>query len=280
MSQTHCNLIYHLELTFAIAIAFTPGMARITRSVALSVRRQDFVNAAIARGEGGYHILVREILPNAWPPLIVETSLRITFAILLGSALSFGLTAIPITILCLIFETPTLAGMANGWVQIAYAGLLSTGVAYTLQAVGQSEPNPIYQRFVARRIAEAAGDALLLPAIAYGDAWTAEGLLGDNTDGQGLLNDLQQRHGLCLGGKRILLLGAGGATRGVLLPLLAAKPSTLVIANRTSERALALAKVFADKAHTTLLSGCGLDALPHLVTTQGAFDVVDRKSVV
>jgi len=105
-------------------------------------------------------------------------------------------------------------------------------------------------------------------------AWTAEGLLGDNTDGQGLLNDLQQRHGLCLGGKRILLLGAGGATRGVLLPLLAAKPSTLVIANRTSERALALAKVFADKAHTTLLSGCGLDALPHLVTTQGAFDVV------
>ena len=53
------------------------------------------------------------------------------------SALSFGLTALPITILCLIFETPTLAGMANGWVQIAYAGLLSTGVAYTLQAVGQ-----------------------------------------------------------------------------------------------------------------------------------------------
>lgn len=53
------------------------------------------------------------------------------------SALSFGLTAIPITILCLILETPTLAGMANGWVQIAYAGLLSTGVAYTLQAVGQ-----------------------------------------------------------------------------------------------------------------------------------------------
>ena len=44
---------------------------------------------------------------------------------------------IPITILCLIFETPTLAGMAAGWVQIAYAGLLSTGVAYTLQAVGQ-----------------------------------------------------------------------------------------------------------------------------------------------
>jgi shikimate dehydrogenase len=43
-------------------------------------------------------------------------------------------------------------------------------------------------------------------------AWTANGILGDNTDGQGLLNDLQERHGLTLKNKRILLLGAGGAT--------------------------------------------------------------------
>ena len=107
-------------------------------------------------------------------------------------------------------------------------------------------------------------------------AWTPNGLLGDNTDGQGLLNDLQQRHGLNLRGKRILLLGAGGATRGVVLPLLAARPATLVIANRTAVRASALADLFAPKAVTagSLLHGCGLDALAQIVSTTGAFDIV------
>ena len=75
-------------------------------------------------------------------------------------------------------------------------------------------------------------------------AWTPNGIIGDNTDGQGLLNDLQQRHRLNLANKRILLLGAGGATRGVVLPLLAASPSALVIANRTAARAVELANLF------------------------------------
>ncbi len=47
------------------------------------------MTAARARGEGGASILLREILPNAWPAIIVESGLRVTFAILLGSALSF-----------------------------------------------------------------------------------------------------------------------------------------------------------------------------------------------
>lgn len=107
-------------------------------------------------------------------------------------------------------------------------------------------------------------------------AWTADGVLGDNTDGQGLLNDLQERHGLFLKGKRILLLGAGGATRGVVLPLLAASPTTLVIANRTAARAVELANLFTPKAVATgcLLHGCGLDALPDIINTTGAFDIV------
>ena len=107
-------------------------------------------------------------------------------------------------------------------------------------------------------------------------AWTTEGLMGDNTDGQGLLNDLQQRHGLSLRNKRILLLGAGGATRGVILPLLAAAPNTLVIANRTATRAGELANLFAPHAVTAgcLLHGCGLNALPEIVGTTGAFDIV------
>ncbi|NCW89557.1 MAG: shikimate dehydrogenase [Rhodocyclales bacterium] len=107
-------------------------------------------------------------------------------------------------------------------------------------------------------------------------AWTADGLIGDNTDGQGLLNDLEQRHGLSLTNKRILLLGAGGATRGVVLPLLATKPATLMIANRTASRANDLANLFTPKAVDAgcLLHGCGLDALGDIIGTTGAFDIV------
>ncbi|MFC5696126.1 shikimate dehydrogenase [Pseudomonas sp. GCM10022186] len=71
-------------------------------------------------------------------------------------------------------------------------------------------------------------------------------LLGDNTDGAGLVRDLTRNAGLSLAGKRILLLGAGGAARGVIEPLLAERPAALVIANRTVEKAEALAQLFAD----------------------------------
>ncbi|MBV2132450.1 shikimate dehydrogenase [Pseudomonas sp. MAP12] len=71
-------------------------------------------------------------------------------------------------------------------------------------------------------------------------------LLGDNTDGAGLVRDLTVNAGLALAGKRILLLGAGGAVRGVLAPLLAEQPAELVIANRTVAKAEELARAFAD----------------------------------
>jgi shikimate dehydrogenase len=71
-------------------------------------------------------------------------------------------------------------------------------------------------------------------------------LLGDNTDGAGLVRDLTVNAGVTLKGKRILLLGAGGAVRGVLEPLLAEQPAALVIANRTVEKAEQLAREFAD----------------------------------
>jgi len=69
-------------------------------------------------------------------------------------------------------------------------------------------------------------------------------LVGDNTDGAGLVADIVRNAGFAIGGKRVLLLGAGGAARGALLPLLAEAPSALVIANRTVASADALAAAF------------------------------------
>src|SRR5262249_16170785 len=70
-------------------------------------------------------------------------------------------------------------------------------------------------------------------------------ILGDNTDGAGLVRDLCDTLGLVIIRRRILIVGAGGATRGVIGPLLALEPSEVVIANRTAERAYEMATKFA-----------------------------------
>lgn len=85
-----------LNALLAIAIAFTPGMARVTRSVALAVRKQDYVSAAIARGESAGFIVWREMLPNVVAPIVVEMTIRVAFAVMLFATLSFlGLGAQP-----------------------------------------------------------------------------------------------------------------------------------------------------------------------------------------
>lgn len=91
-----------------------------------------------------------------------------------------------------------------------------------------------------------------------------DGLLtGDNTDGAGFLRDLTQRLAFDPAGRAILIVGAGGATRGLLEPLLAAGPSRLVIANRTPERAQALQRDFADLAGSTAFEASGLEDIPN-----------------
>ena len=70
-------------------------------------------------------------------------------------------------------------------------------------------------------------------------------LVGDNTDGVGLVIDLEENLGIEVERKRVLILGAGGATRGVLGPLLARRPAQIAIANRTASRAQRLAQSFA-----------------------------------
>ena len=96
-------------------------------------------------------------------------------------------------------------------------------------------------------------------------ALQAHGLLGDNTDGAGLLRDLQHNLEIPLAGRRILLVGAGGAARGVLGPLLGAEPAVVVIANRSPRRAEELATRFASDGP---VSGIALDG------AQDTFDLV------
>lgn len=85
-----------LNALLAIAVAFTPGMARVTRSVALTVRKQDYVSAAIARGETAAYVVAREMLPNVIAPIVVEMTIRVAFAVMLFATLSFlGLGAQP-----------------------------------------------------------------------------------------------------------------------------------------------------------------------------------------
>lgn len=83
-------------------------------------------------------------------------------------------------------------------------------------------------------------------------------IVGDNTDGAGLVRDLCDNCGIVVSARRVLVLGAGGATRGILAPLLELAPGELVVANRTSERAEALAAAFADFG---AVRGVGFDAV-------------------
>jgi len=107
-------------------------------------------------------------------------------------------------------------------------------------------------------------DALTPRAQAAGAVNTlsfeGETIRGDNTDGVGLVRDLVHNQGFDIAGKRILLLGAGGAARGVILPILEERPTTLVIANRTEEKAFRLAIGFAGKADL-LPEACGFAQL-------------------
>ena len=81
----------------------------------------------------------------------------------------------------------------------------------------------------------------------------------DNTDGAGLVADLTRNHGCTLRGARILLVGAGGAARGVIEPLLAQKPEWLVIANRTRARADELAQIFSTRGP---VRACAFEEMP------------------
>lgn len=93
----------------------------------------------------------------------------------------------------------------------------------------------------------------------------AGAILGDNTDGIGMVTDIVRNAGIAMNGRKILLLGAGGAARGVILPVLCEQPTELVIANRTESKAAELAAQFARHGR---VSASSFEAL------HGHFDII------
>jgi shikimate dehydrogenase len=136
-------------------------------------------------------------------------------------------------------------------------GQFETALAAFLQAGGKGLNITVPHKLAAFAAAEQLTPRARRAGAVNTLAVTPHGLLGDNTDGAGLLRDLQHNLGQSLAGKRILLVGAGGAARGALGPLLDAGPQQLVIANRHADKARALAADF--RADGTV-SGIGLDA--------------------
>jgi shikimate dehydrogenase len=123
--------------------------------------------------------------------------------------------------------------------------------------------------------AHALADSLSARAAAAGAVNTlrfdARGVYGDNTDGFGLVRDIEVNLGVSLKGARVLLLGAGGAARGVVLPMLERNPHTLTIVNRTASKAEGLVAQFAQAAHDT---GCRLNGGGAQAVEPGAYDVI------
>lgn len=112
---------------------------------------------------------------------------------------------------------------------------------------------------LATRLSERAARAEAVNTLTF----KGDNILGDNTDGAGLVRDILHNLHFPLRGKRILLMGAGGAARGVILPLLDEMPASLTVANRTVEKAKALRDFFS-----------GIEASSYENLTGRTFDLV------
>lgn len=96
--------------------------------------------------------------------------------------------------------------------------------------------------------------------------FTESGVYGDNTDGAGLVNDIQERLGVVLRGRRLLVVGAGGAARGIFLPLLEAAPAYFLLVNRTESKAHAIVGEHAQAGK--------VEAGPIAMSAGGQFDII------
>lgn len=149
------------------------------------------------------------------------------------------------------------------------ASFLRTLAAFRA-AGGQGVNVTLPHKLAALRAADDASEAARLAGAANTLKFERGRIEARNTDGVGLVRDIEANCHVALKGRRILLLGAGGAARGVLLPLAWAGASAIMIANRTAAKARALAGELAPHAGAAALDGMGLDGLAEA----GAFDVV------
>lgn len=151
------------------------------------------------------------------------------------------------------------------------------GFAATVRAFAAGGENPgkgcnvtVPFKFEAFALAPRRSARATLAGAANTLRFDAEGWLADNTDGVGLVRDIEANAGVALAGRRVLLIGAGGAAAGVLGPLLAARPAQVVVANRSVARAQALVAGHAAWAatHGAALRASALD------DADAGFDVV------
>ncbi|QHE94096.1 shikimate dehydrogenase [Pandoraea fibrosis] len=148
----------------------------------------------------------------------------------------------------------------------AFAATVSAFIGHGARGANVTVPFKLEAHALADRLTERAQAAGAVNTLVF----DAQGVTGDNTDGVGLVRDIEGPLGVSLKGRRVLLLGAGGASRGAMLPLIEAQPAALFVANRTAARADELVARFTSAAqrHDVALAGGGWDATP------AAFDVV------
>ncbi len=160
---------------------------------------------------------------------------------------------------------------------MSYEAILAPldGFAATVQALieqGYQGVNvTVPFKFEAFKLANQHSERAIAAGAANTLTFTTQGILADNTDGAGLVRDIDHNLQHRIAGKRLLLLGAGGAAEGVLQPLLAAIPSTLVICNRSLEKAQTMLKKIASQTQYQLihLQACSFDELQNQ-----SFDIV------
>ncbi len=164
-----------------------------------------------------------------------------------------------------------------------FAKQTKQSLRYTAELAEIDQFNPAVKKFI-----EHGGKGLNVTVPFKEDAWKLAGrhsdrakragavntlkleqdgsLYGDTTDGVGLVRDLMRNHGIDITEKTILIIGAGGAVRGIIEALLEQRPASILITNRTKQKATQLAEDFSDLGK---INGCGLDDVVNI-----SFDIV------
>ncbi len=167
------------------------------------------------------------------------------------------------------FARQTGQAVAYGRIECATDGFAAAVQAFAA-AGGRGCNVTLPFKFEAPFLARHCSDRARLAGAANVLRFDADGWYADNTDGAGLVHDIEEGAGVKLAGRRVLLVGAGGAAAGVLGPLLEAAPAEVVVANRSLPRAQALVQ-----SHAALAAAQGVRLLASDLVAPGvAFDVM------